>query len=428
MFIRKYINQGNLFILLIVFYAVGLASHGIYRNYEGFEPRQIVMSSDMEGYYQYLPYFFLKDKEELKRMRWAKPYEEGKRLNVFTCGVAIMQSPFFLLAHVYSKAYGLQADGYAPAYFNSVLLATLFYVFLGLFFLFKALIRYFEKRFALLTSLLIFFASNLFYYTIISPGMSHAYSFCLVSIFIFLVPVFYDSPSIKNAIYIALPFSLAVLIRPTTIVLSIYFILYGVRNIDLFKERIKLLFNKWYLILIMGVIGLVVFLPQMLYWHLVTGKYIVYSYQEEGFINILSPYISTVLIGVRNGLFLYTPIMLLATGSLFYLIFSQRKYSAIAIVLLMCIIVYLDGSWWRPTFSGAAGYRALIEYYPIMAIPLAFLVQKVLQYKNRFLTGTFYTILVLLTIYNILFCYKYSHWLWWNTEWQWSHFLRLIKF
>lgn len=411
----------------LLFYLIGFSANLIYRETGNVPAKSFVMSSDMEGYYQYLPYFFLKNKDDIKHMRWAKPYENGNRLNVFTCGVAIMQTPFFLLAHGASKYFDLQTDGYSSVYFISVFLATLFYVTIGLIFLYKALLRFFEERFAFLTVSLVFFATNLFYYTIIVPGMSHAYSFSLIAIFIYFVPIFYDKPTVTRALLVAFPFALAVLIRPTTIVAGLYFLLFDVYSFKSFSERLKLLSQKWYLIIVMAFVSFLVFVPQMLYWHLVTGEYFTYSYQDEGFTNILSPHISTVLIGPKNGLFLYTPLMFLAVCSLFYLVYKQRL-TALGILVIMIIIVYLDASWWRPTFSGAAGYRALIEYYPLLAVPLAFLLQKVLLGKSKFQKIGLNSLLVFFVVYNVLFAYKYSHWLWWKTDWQWSHFLRLVQF
>ena len=427
LFSNPHIRLSKLAKWALLFYLVGFSANLIYRETSNVPAKNYVMSSDMEGYYQYLPYFFLKSKEDIKHMRWAKHYENGNNLNVFTCGVAIMQAPFFLLAHGASKYFELPADGYSSVYFIFVFLATLFYVTIGLIFLYKALLRFFDERYALLTVVLVFFATNLFYYTIIVPGMSHAYSFSLIAVFIYFVPVFYDKPTVKRALLVAFPFALAVLIRPTTMVAGLYFLLFDVYSFKSFSERLKLLAEKWYLIVVMAFASFLVFVPQILYWHLVTGEYFVYSYQDEGFTNILSPHIWTVLIGSRNGLFIYTPLMFLSVCSLLYLVYRQRL-TALGILLVMVIIVYLDASWWRPTFSGAAGYRALIEYYPLLAVPLAFLLQKVLLGTSKFQKIGLNSLLVFFVVYNVLFAYKYSHWLWWKTDWQWSHFLRLVQF
>jgi hypothetical protein len=117
--------------------------------------------------------------------------------------------------------------------------------------------------------------------------------------------------------------------------------------------------------------------------------------------------------------------MLIATGGLLYLAYL-RKLSAPAILLILLIIIYLDASWCIPTFSSAVGYRALIEWIPFMAIPLAFVIERAQRRKGW--TVALYSILVLFMVYNILFSYKFNNHIWWNTEWQWENFLRLVRF
>ncbi|MGQ8337674.1 hypothetical protein ACUNWD_14085 [Sunxiuqinia sp. A32] len=411
----------------LLFYISGFIANVSYKIIENKKAQNYILSSDMEGYYQYLPYVFLKDKESIKNMRWSIEYENGNRLNVFTCGVAIMQLPFFLIAHLASWYLDLETTGYTPVYYMSVFFATLFYVMLGLFFLYKSLRRIVNKQYAFLTTTLIFYATNLFYYTIMSPGMSHAYSFSLISIFIYFVPLFYSKPAIKHSVGVIIPFALSVLIRPTNIVVGLYFILYNIGSWKQLVERFRVLVKYWYLIVLMAVLSLMVFIPQMLYWKYVTGDYIVYSYQHFGFDNVTSPHISTVLVGARNGLFIYTPIMLMATLSLFFLAY-KRELSAVGILLIMIILVYLDASWFKPTFSGAAGYRALIEIFPLLSIPLAYFVQRIFISKLSWQKYSLVLFLTVFVIYNLLFSYRYSHWLWWNTDWEWSHFLRLVQF
>lgn len=412
------------FLLILLFFIIVLGSSSLFRSFQNIEARHFVMGSDMEGYYQYLPYTFFKD-WDLTKMRWARPFGEDRSLNGFTCGVAMMQLPFFLVAHGISHLKGLESNGYTPVYFMSVVYAAIFYVFIGLIFLYKSLLRYFEKRTVYVSLILVFLATNLYYYTVMSPGMSHAYSFCLVSLFIYAVPGFYSKPGVPNSLKMILPLAMAVLIRPTTIVAGFYFLLYDVISFDTLRQRLSWLTQKWYLLLLMVFAAFVVFIPQMLYWHLVTGKWIVYSYLEEGFDNALTPQIITVLFGARGGWYLYTPVMFVATIGLFYLAYL-RKYSARAILLVMLIIIYINSSWWVPTFSASAGYRTLIEYYPFMAIPLAFLVEQALHWKKRkwmvSLTLAFFV------LHNIQFAYSYHSGLWWDTEWQWRNLLRVFWF
>lgn len=420
-------NKFRFIKIAVLFYILALLGNFTYRIFEHQTAEQFVMGSDTEGYYQYTPFFFLHNWDDFNRLPYAKSFEEGKTLNVYTCGVAIMQAPFFLIAHGISLLLGLDHDGYSPVYFTFVFYASIFYVLIGLIFLYKALLRYFKPKTAFWTSFLVFYATNLFFYTIVSPGMSHAYSFSLMAIFIYMVPVFYEKPNWKNAIFMALPISMATLIRPTNIIASLYFIFFGVSTMSLFKERILFFLKRWDLVLIILLVGIVVFTPQMAYWKFVTGKWLYYSYQSEGFPYLSSPRIGTVLWGARNGWFIYTPAMFIATLGLLYLL-PRSRYNSWPTLAILILIVYIDASWWAPTFSAAAGYRALIEYIPFMAIPLGFVYEKTFETRKSWARFLAVVLILVLLFYNIQFTFKYSVWLWWDTDWQWKYLLRLFEF
>lgn len=424
----RYIRISKLTQLVVIFIFLGFLSTLAHRHFKHVEVEKYVMGSDMEGYYQYLPYFFLRDWDDFNRLPWAKPYEEGKTLSVYTCGVAILESPFFLAAHGTSLFFQMEDnDGYSNVYFTFIFLAALFYATIGLIFIYKTLLRFFNQKTALWTSALLFFGTNLYYYTIFSPGMSHVYSFSMLAMYIYFVPLFYKSPTFRNTFLLIVPLAIATLIRPTNIIAGIYFLLYEITSFNLLKKRLQFLLRKWYLLLSMLFAGVVVFIPQMLYWHKVTGKLFFYSYQSEGFPYLLNPQIGTVLFSARNGWYIYTPLMFFATFSLLYMVYKRKKQS-IAILVPMILIIYINASWWAPTFSAAAGYRALIEFLPFMAIPLAFLFQNIYNSRNQLLKNSVTILLIFLVFYNIQFAFKYDSWLWWDTEWQWKYLLRIFKF
>lgn len=424
MSLKEHIKLSRVVRLFLLFFFVVMSAHGMYRHFRGMTARQLVMSSDMEGYYQYLPYVFFKDKD-IEQMRWAKPYGEDRKLNVFTCGVAILELPFFIVAHGVSELLEMEDPGYNPAYYHTVLFAAIFYVFIGLYYLYKALRRFFTREASLLTVFLAFLATNLFFYTVMQPGVSHAYSFFLLSLYIYFVPGFYEKPGIRSSLFMILPLALAVLIRPTNIIAGFYFLLYGISSFRELGQRLTMLAHRWQLLLFMAFVSFMIFIPQMLYWHRVTGKWIVYSYADERFTNALSPQFCTVLFGARGGWYVYTPLMIIATGGLLYLAYL-RKLTAPAILLMMVLIIYVNASWFNPTFSSSAGYRALVEWIPFMCIPLAFVIEK-LQPKPGW-KRTLYIILALFVVYNLLFAYKFDNHVWWNMEWEWRNFLRLVRF
>ena len=425
---EKNIRNAKLRKYVLVFLLLGMISTMAHRHFKHAEVKHYVVGSDMEGYYQYLPFFFLRDWDDFNRLPWAKPFEEGKTLSVYTYGVAILEAPFFLLAHATSHFFQLDdTDGYSNVYFTFVFFAALFYATIGLIFLYKILLRHFSEKTALLSTALLFFATNLFYYTIFSPGMSHVYSFALMAAYLYFVPGFYEKTNLKNTLLLIFPLALATLIRPTNLIASLYFVFYGVRGFSAFKERIIFLLKKWHLLLVMLFVGILVYVPQMAYWFKVTGKLFYYSYQNEGFPNIFAPHISTVLFGAQNGWYIYTPLMIFATLALFYLVY-KRKHNAFGILLVMVLIVYINGSWWAPTFSAALGYRALIDFLPFMAIPLAFFMETIYARNNSFMKQALTVLLLFFVFYNIQIAFKYEVWLWWDTEWQWKNLLRIFQF
>jgi hypothetical protein len=226
---------------------------------------------------------------------------------------------------------------------------------------------------------------------------------------------------------VALPFSLSVLVRPTNAVAILYLIFYSVHGTGDLLTRFRLFIKKWYLFMLMGATFLLVFIPQMFYWHYVTGNWIVYSYQEEGFKFWNNPQFMTVLFGKRGGWFVYTPLMLIASFSLLYML-KKRLFSAPAIFLTMVAILYLDASWWAPTFSASAGYRALIEFLPFMAVPLSFILRKMFTGGNKKLVFTATLVLGILVLYNVQFAFKYDSTVWWDWEWSYKTMLRLFSF
>jgi hypothetical protein len=112
-----------------------------------------VTTSDAFGYYMYLPKLLIyKDLQ----LNWLKPmddkyggliggdvlYQAGKEPNgnyvcTYFSGVALMELPFFLIAHNAAKSLGFEADGFSPPYQYALVFGVLFYAFLGLFILRK---------------------------------------------------------------------------------------------------------------------------------------------------------------------------------------------------------------------------------------------------------------------------------------------------
>src|SRR5690606_154748 len=107
--------------------------------------------------------------------------ETGIVSTKYSYGVALLQAPFFLGAHIYAKITGTYADGYGQPYRNAVNIAGVFYLIFGLLLLYKFLRFQFKSTISFITVALILLGTNVFHYGVYETGMSHIYSFFLFS-------------------------------------------------------------------------------------------------------------------------------------------------------------------------------------------------------------------------------------------------------
>ncbi|HAH23453.1 MAG TPA: hypothetical protein DCL77_06815 [Prolixibacteraceae bacterium] len=420
--INKVVKYGWIFLI------IGLIINYLYRMVCYSIPLEnIILGGDVEGYYQYLVHFFIRDWALFDRMPWTIPYGEGKTLSVFTCGLAILWSPFFLMAHFFSLFFGLDTDGYANMYYGFIQIAGIIYTYIGLVFMYKFLREFFEHRVSLITTALFFLATNIFFYSVLrGVGMAHVYSFSMIAIYLYYCHRFFKDHSLKNLILLGIPFAMAVLIRPTNLISGLYFFLYGVNNFTNLKERLSFWVQNYWAVIVLFIIGVIVFIPQMAYWHFVTGKFIVYSYQNYGFPFWTAPKIGIVLFGKYNGWFPYTPIVLFALTGLFMQL-RRKEMNSLAVLIIFILCIYINASWWFPTFGAAVGQRAMIDFLPFLAVPLALVIGQIRGMSQQ-LRVVFGVVILILIIYNIRFGFRYDSWAWWDSPMSLTKFWKTISF
>lgn len=381
---------------------------------------RFVMWSDGLGYYCYLPSAFII--QDLDRFVYGIDCPAtGKKVNKYTAGVAILESPFFFVAHLVALNTTPQPDFMSETYEFCITLGTITYVFLALLMLYQILQRYVKKKIALFTVMILYLTTNLYYYTVGESGMSHAYSFFTMTWFLWGLFHFLEKPNWKNSIQIGIALGLSVLIRPTNVFIVILPFLLHIKDFKEFKTRFKNLISQPYTYLSLAFAFLAV-LPQLIYWKLQSGSFIYFSYQGESFSFLKSPHIGEVLFGNVAGLFTYSPMLLFFIPGLFVLIKRNQRYTAMAILLAFSIITYLNASWWVPTFDCSFGHRAFIEYYPLLSIPIAlFLEAFFIRWKAYVITFAF----ILFAYINIRMTYLYKKHPCWKSDygisWSWNN-------
>jgi len=387
----------------------------------------ITLHHDGLGYYMYLPHVFIYHDFILEPGEDISGYNVAQGTNQifdkYTYGVSVMILPFFLISHFLAYLTGNSLSGFSMFYVIGVMMAAAFYLVLGMFFLIKILSKYFRPAVVMLTLLAIYGGSNLYFYTIRDPAYSHVYSFFLFCLFIYLVPGFINSPTWKRSFLISMIFGLIFLIRPTNGVVLFYLILYEVYSKKDIIFKLRWLKQNMIKLLLLPVCCIVWMIPQLLYWHLVTNKWIVYSYIDEGFTFWDKPKIFHVLFSVQNGMFVYAPIAFFSFIGL-CIAFYKNKFSASAIILILALSTYLFASWWCWWYGGAYGHRGYIEFFAFLSIPTAYLIS-LLYLQNPFIKFTGISLILMCILYSMLLNYAYA-WPWEGPNWTWNSLLNAL--
>ena len=293
---------------------------------------------------------------------------KGYLIDQYTCGIAMMELPFFLIAHAYEKAVGLPADGLSASYFNMIRVATAFYAILGLYILFLCLKRFFNSTHSLISVCILSVGTNFLYFAFAQSGMAHIFIFFLVSALIYCTIKVYENPKMSYFILIGFILGFIILIRPTDIILSFIPLLYGVYNRQTLKDRLAFIYVQRVKIIVALFMIFIVMIPQLLYWKELTGHYLYYSYGNQEF-NWKKPKIFEGIFSYKNGWLIYSPVMIFSVIGLIF--FKRLKPFYLVLITTIPIYIYIIYSWYCYNYINGLGSRPMINIYPLLAFPLA---------------------------------------------------------
>jgi hypothetical protein len=315
-------------------------------------PRRIIVH-DVILYYEYLPGVFIhnditmsfvaKDPALYKDKIWTKITPTGRSVSKMTMGLAVLYAPFFLAAHGLAEPLGYAPDGFSDPYRFALILSSVFYATLGFWLLLKLLRKYFARNAIAISLLAIGLGTNLYFYTTIEPPMSHAYSFFLYAAFMYAVDSWSAKPSWGNSALTGLVGGMIILVRPTNGIIFILLPLWQVDSLSALLSRLKLFLNKSMKLIMMAIIAILVFIPQIIYWKYVTGDYFYYSYGDERFFFNAGPVFLPermaglypsygIFTGGNNHPFLPSPEIFLACYSLYP---AKPLYHMVMVVLVV---------------------------------------------------------------------------------------------
>jgi hypothetical protein len=340
--------------------------------------RERIIDGDGSGYYAYLLTLIINktvdftstfEFEKQKRSREYQGHYFHKAgdilVNKYTSGTALLQLPFFLLAYILSLIIGLPADGHNLLFHYGVAAAAFFYVFIGLLF-FKKLADLYgvSNKVSIPLAFALLFGTNLFHSTFLVPSMSHAYSFSLVSIFLYFLKRVFVNYNSGYVFVSAFLLGLIVLVRPVNILIVSAIPFIASSNKALVSTIRKKVISKDVFISI--ALFLLALSPQIIINYLQIGKLFTYGYENEGFY-WHNPEVLNFLLSYRKGWLVYTPFMLLIIPSIIHL-YKRSRYEFFTFTFFLVLVIYVFSSWWNWIYGDSFGMRPMVDFYAILLL------------------------------------------------------------
>ena len=366
------------------------------RPWRNAEKKNALINWDVTSYYSYLPAIFVhKDlKFEFlnnsevnyaeKHQFWPETAPNGNKVIKTTMGMSVLYFPFFIISHIYSLVNDkVVANGFSKPYEIGLTFSSIFYMMIGLFFLAKVLRSIYDEKKVSFLLFLVFLGTNLFYYATTEPCMSHVYTFSLASVFMYITMKIYEKNNWKFFIFLGLIYGLLFLVRPTNILFILAFLLYKIESFSSLNKRLYWLIQHYKKLTISIVISVLIGSVQFFYWKWATGNWFFNSYVGEQFY-FNQPRIIEFLFSYRKGWLVYTPIFVFSFLGL-YKMYVRKNPWFFSILIMLPVLVYLFSSWWCWWFGGGFGMRPMIDYYPLLIIPLGEILSTKISYKKYIL-------------------------------------------
>lgn len=382
----------NPILLLFVFiFTVNLFVSISYKFYSpnNFERHHTLYGSDARGYYEYLEWGISGKNINYES---GNSYKRGNgRILKYTYGTAAFQLPFYCISKVIDTNKTFEFTK-TDEFF--ITLGASLYIALAIVLLYKLLGRFSSNTITKTTSvLLIYLATNLFHYSSIELMMSHLYSFLSITGYLYYVMQYNETRRNHHLLLSLLFLFLIIAIRPFNAIIVFPIICYQFFKLKSFK-----------IASLSGCIIILSFCIQLLLWRLQCGIWTFASYDGEGFY-WSNPQFFNVLFSFRKGLFIYSPIILIAFAGLFFKWKSDTNLK-ITLLLICLIFIYAVSCWWHWPYGDSFGHRAFIDIYAIAAIGLVILMDSIKRFVIKILGSIF---LILFMLLNLFQTWQYNH-------------------
>ncbi|MCR9172020.1 MAG: glycosyltransferase family 39 protein [bacterium] len=361
---------------------------------------------DGYGYYAYLPRIYetgdLKfDQEWMQRRQdqycfGAYAYQLEKRdlkgeINIYHMGLSFVLLPSYAISDVVARVGGYPTDGFSMPYHVGYQLNALLFIFLGLFYL-RKLLRCFASEVAtMITLILVALGANTYFIFNYQYDLPHLYLFTINAASFYHLIQYTCEKRMRSFWFFALLFGLAVCIRPTQLIFGIIPFLLLLKEFGKTKNFVRHM-------LLIGAAILFCNIPQILYWKIVGGDWIILNLHTEDIV-LSDPNLSDFLFSYRKGWLLYSPLFLI-TPIGFWLMYRKRRTLFWATLSFTVLYIYVMSAWECWWYAHSFGQRVMVDIYPILAIPLVFVIDALKTRVKQITAGLFFLVCVVLNLFQ----------------------------
>lgn len=352
------------------------------------------LSWDVFGYYIHLPATFVHGDPLLRDIGWLhellaqRPevsgtlYQvtqapDGSPMYFFLMGMSLLYLPFFLIAHAIAGITGQPMDGFSQPYQITMALGALVYTLIGLIHLRRILLAFFNDRTAAWLMVLITVGTNWFHFMTVKNLETANFLFVLMTVLVWNTMEWHRTERFRNIIWIAISLALITLVKPSEVLAIVIPLFWGVHDRASWAAQWDRAVRQRIQVLKAIGAGLLLMLPQMLYWWKLTGSPVFDSYKNPGVgLDLWRPHVAEALFSFRKGWLLYTPVMAFALVGFFQL--RKRRPDLFPVILgsflLSFWIICSWSEWW---YGASYSVRPMITTYALLAIPLGYCVEAI---------------------------------------------------
>ena len=342
--------------------------------------------------------------------------ETGRLKNPFPVGSAVLWTPFFLVGHEVCKAdEACDAKGYAAPYMHAIVMATAFWVAVGVLVNIATLHRLFgQLPLSIITVVALLLASPLIFYATEEADYSHGNAYFANALLLWLTVWSFDTRRLHVGRYFlcGLALGLVFLVRWQDVLVGIVpvaLILSSGRG----KPLGGWLCERTLQLCALGIGALIGALPQLIFWQDLYGSFLTIP-QGDGFLTLEHVEPLRFFFSTWNGVFLFHPLLLLAAIGFFvaprafHLPAGYRpwifKGALLLVIIVQCWLSMMVRDWWG---GGSFGQRRLVSILPLLSIGLYHVCQVWLARPQQIVRGALASLLVAMILYNGLTLVRY---------------------